>query len=511
MDEVNWALQRIARGTGIVFAGTVLSMLLGFLTRALIARSLDRSQYGVFSLTLTILNIGITLALLGFANGLPRELSRYRKNEPQRVPELVSTAFIMVTVTSTILTIIMVLSAPYLSPLFNESLLSSTLRIAALSLPFWALLTILVAISRGFGRVREKFYYQNLLMPLIFLLLTVLALFMGWGLSGIFAAYVLSQAASFLALTLETIKLKILPRRLIFKPKLAKELVLFSFPLMLTGILGYIMNWTDTLMLGYYLNSDVVGLYNAAAPIARLLPIFLNSAGFLYIPIATIFFAQRKLQEMERIYRIMTRWVFLLTFPLFALIFMFPEVTITTFFGSKYAEAALTLQILAAGFMFHTLLGLNGMSLTVIGETNANLIGNFFASVANVVLNVLLIPIYGIEGAATATAVSYIIANIFRTSWLYKKTGIHPFSGSYLKQLLVGIGIIVILKLANVSVSSIWAALGVLLVFFVVYFALILVLRSVEKEDIELLAAVEKKLGINLKWLRKILERFIRV
>ncbi|NJE08450.1 polysaccharide biosynthesis-like protein [Thermococcus sp. M39] len=65
-DEVSQALQKIARGTGIVFAGTVISMLLGFFSRAVIARYFKTSQYGVYSLALTIISIDITLATLGF-------------------------------------------------------------------------------------------------------------------------------------------------------------------------------------------------------------------------------------------------------------------------------------------------------------------------------------------------------------------------------------------------------------------------------------------------------------
>lgn len=57
MDEVNQALHKIARGTGIVFVGTVLAMLLTFLSRAIIARYFERSQYGIFNLTLTVLSL----------------------------------------------------------------------------------------------------------------------------------------------------------------------------------------------------------------------------------------------------------------------------------------------------------------------------------------------------------------------------------------------------------------------------------------------------------------------
>ncbi|MCD6099194.1 MAG: oligosaccharide flippase family protein [Candidatus Marinimicrobia bacterium] len=74
MSEVGYALQRIARGTGIVFAGTVISMLFGFLSRAVIARYFSIREYGVFNLGLTVLSIALTIVTLGILNSLPREI-----------------------------------------------------------------------------------------------------------------------------------------------------------------------------------------------------------------------------------------------------------------------------------------------------------------------------------------------------------------------------------------------------------------------------------------------------
>ena len=73
MNQVNHALQRMARGTGIVFAGTIISMLFGFLSVALIARFFSRAEYGVFSLALTILSIALVIATLGFSESSSRK------------------------------------------------------------------------------------------------------------------------------------------------------------------------------------------------------------------------------------------------------------------------------------------------------------------------------------------------------------------------------------------------------------------------------------------------------
>ncbi|GAB6136350.1 oligosaccharide flippase family protein [Thermococcus prieurii] len=83
MSEASQALQKIARGTGIVFVGTVISMLLQFVSRAIIARHFSTSDYGVFNLALTVLSIALVVATLGLQSALPREVAFYRKKELQ--------------------------------------------------------------------------------------------------------------------------------------------------------------------------------------------------------------------------------------------------------------------------------------------------------------------------------------------------------------------------------------------------------------------------------------------
>ncbi|QDA30483.1 flippase [Thermococcus indicus] len=508
MDETGKALQKVARGMGIVLAGTVISMLLTFLSRAIIARHFDRYQYGSFTLTLTVLSIAVTISLLGLQSGLPREISRNLKGKREEVPALITTGLLMAVTASLIMTAVTLYMAPHIAPLLNDRYLGETLRLAAPALPFMVMTALLVAVSRGYGRVRENLYYRNVLPPLLFLIILVTGLLTGAGFTFVFLAYVLSQVLSSALLVRESLSLGFLPRRPILDWRIARELFLFSLPLMLTGILDYVMGWTDSLMLGYYFDPDTVGLYNGAAPIARLLPLFLNSMGFLYMPIATAFFTNGDIDGLRKLYRTTTRWVFILTFPVFLFVFAFPESAINLFFGSKYTDAATALRILSAGFMFHVMMGLNGMSLIAVGEPRANMTGNIFASAANVALNVLLILVYGIEGAAVATSVSYVTANLYRTWWLHRKTGIHPFGRNYIKVLAPGLGLTVAMTAMGVR-DNLLTAIPVTVAGYLVYLATILGLRTVEVEDIELLDAIESKTGVKLGPVKRLLSRFL--
>ncbi|NJE06960.1 flippase [Thermococcus sp. M39] len=509
MSETSQALQKIARGTGIVFAGIIISMLFGFLSRTIIARYFSAGEYGVFNLALTVLSIALVVVTLGFSNSLPREIAFYKEREPSRVRDLISTALIIVAVNSIIWTIVLILEAENISQVFNEERLVYALKIVAFALPFSALTGMIISISQGFGRVREKVYFQNILYPILWLILVLSLAIFNLPFASIFYVYLLAQSLKFFALFFEVYRIKLFELKFSFDLKLGKELIIFSLPLMFVGILNFLMTWTDTLMLGYYKSSKVVGLYNAASPLARLIPIFLNSAAFLYPPIVSRLYAQGKINEMKRTYQILTKWIFLLTLPIFSVMFLFPEATILFIFGEKYVSAAPALQILALGFMFHTFLGLNGLTLVVIGQPKLNMIGDTFAVISNVVLNVLLIPRYGIVGAAIATAVSYFVANVFRSFWLYQKTKIHPFSWNYVKPLVISFVLLGLIQSLHLRVSSIWYAIPILVVFLAVYFFLVLLSRSVDKEDVELFLAIERKLGIDLGIIKKILKRFV--
>jgi len=422
------------------------------------------------------------------------------------VGQLTSTAITLTLISGLVWAGFLFAGSPEVAGLFGGGALAHALRILAFALPFSALVSVMVSISRGFGRVREQVYFQNVAYPALFLAFVVVVV-LGFSFEFVFLAYVLAQVVTFATLTLDVLRVRTFDVKPALDSKIGKELVKFSVPLMLTGLASFIMTWTDTLMLGHYLGPRAAGLYNGAAPIAKLLPIFLNSAGVIFPPLATALYARGQLEEFKRVYQVLTKWIFIATFPLFALMFLFPEATIGFFFGPKYTPAATALQILAAGFMFHTLLGLNGWSLVVIGDNGFIMSSNLLSAGTNVVLNALLIPAYGINGAAVATAVSYLTVNVLNSARLYKKVEVHPFSRSYTKVLLCGAGLLGMALDLHVSTRSIWSALVITAGIIGVYLILILLTRSIEREDVEVLKAVEKKTGIRLKILEKILGR----
>ncbi len=449
-------LARIIGGGISVLFGTVFYSIMLFSTRVVVARNFSTSEYGVFSLALVILQILVLFSIFGFQSSLPREIPFfYGKKE---LYSIISTAFVISMLFSIATSIALFILADRIAELFGDPRLS-IIRILSASLPCMVISLCAISVSRGFGSVREQVYFQYILHPAIFFALTIVFSIRQY-FEMVFVAHVVSSA-TLLTVAVIYVFRKYGIRSFGFNPEVAKHLILFSAPLMISGVVNYAVGWTDTLMLGYLKSSELVGVYNSAVPLAVLTTLFLHSSAFLYSPIASRMYSRGNVEEMSALYRSLTKIVFTATFPVLLLILTFPDRLIGLIFGSRFVEASLPLAILLIGYATHVSLGLNGLSLVVAGKPGLNMLGDTLAFLLNVALNLILIPYFGITGAAVATSASYVIANALRSYWLWSSIGIHPFSRNYSLLILIGIAVA-----ATSRMLYNWAATLVLLITF---------------------------------------------
>ena len=88
-ERFNQSLQKIAKGTGIIFTGTIIGMLLGFVGRVIIVRYITQTEYDIYYLALVILSIFVTIPTLGLSEGSARYIAYFRgKKEDEKVKEL---------------------------------------------------------------------------------------------------------------------------------------------------------------------------------------------------------------------------------------------------------------------------------------------------------------------------------------------------------------------------------------------------------------------------------------
>jgi O-antigen/teichoic acid export membrane protein len=512
-ETVNESLKNIARGTTFAFFGLFVYMFLEFITRAIIARNVTQSEYGVFSIGFVLLYFFVIASCLGLQSGTPRYIAYFRgKNDDKKVKGVIVSTIRLSFSASLFCFLLFFFSSDFFIAFFHLPQ-SSVLKIFALAVPFFVLIEILASIFMGFDRVHEKVYFRDILMNMLKVSFIALVILLGYSFLEIIYAYSLSIAISSIAFIIYAVKK--LPLKNINADPVTKELLLFSLPLLATYVLSIIILRMDTLMLGYFKTAAIVGLYNAAHPISQLIHVFMASLIFIYVPIASQLYSKNLMGEIRRNYAILTKWIFSATFPVFLIIFLFPEAVLNVFFGALYVQASvvLTLQILALGMFTYVPLGPNVATLVIIGKTKLNMIDDLIGVIMNVSLNILLIPLMGIVGAAIASAISLSTINILKSVQIFRIHKIHPFTMNYLKPVVTSTTLIFVIYLLVKDLFStsitIWMLILLFFLFLAIYGVCLLITRSFDKEDIMLLQEMEKAAGINATYIKRIMKRFL--
>ena len=517
VDGSDSSLKKVVRGTIIVIIGTIVAMPLAFLAKIILARFFTQSEYGIFSLGFSIVNILVVISLLGLGVGSTRQIAYHReKKNFSQVQGIINSSMQISLITSIIVSMIVILTSDFLSiKVFHDSALSMPLKIFAISIPFITITDVLLSIYRGFDRVEEQVYFDNVLKNILFFVFLLPVLFFAFSFHYVIIAFLASFIVTLIVFVIYAKKR--LPFSLIRKkgirpiPSIYKDLLLFSMPLLSIALFQMILTWTDTLMLGGMRTLDEVGLYNAAHPVADFIGIPMGALLLIFAPIITGLFAKESFSEIRRNYYVLTKWVFLTSLPLFLIIFLFPQVFLNSLFGNNYVSAGLTLQVLSLGYFIVNLLGPNGTTLVAIGKTKFLMWASFAAAVLNIILNLVLIPFMGILGASIATSISIAFHCIIRQAKVHSLLKIDPITRNLLKPTIISIPLILIIWFIVISylVVTIWMLPLIFLLFIIVIFLVMIFTKSLDQEDIVMILEIEKKLGINLSPIKKILSKFL--
>jgi O-antigen/teichoic acid export membrane protein len=384
----------------------------------------------------------------------------------------------------------------------SPPLLRIVLITNALALPFSVLTLIAASATQGFKLLKYKVFVTQILNPLL-LLLTMLATFI------LFAKDLTIILPTLLSAVVGAVVIMRFLRQLtgagttgLLQVPFNREILIFSYPLMFTTVIGTIMHWTDILMLGYFTDTASVGLYHPAVRTAGLLRAILLSFGGIFAPIMSQLFSEGKQGEMRGLYRLVTRWILTLALPI-TLIFLFMPAKVMLLFGPDYQSGAPVLVVLALATFTQAMLGLGGPTLTMTGHPNINLINALIAATVNIALNVLLIPRFGIIGAAYATLISIVLIGIIRLVEIWYLVKLFPFHWKLIKPLVAGGIAGIVLRLVAPTIMPFHTIVTLLLAGAVTFttFALVLWVMRLDDDDREVWKALRLIGKTGKKWI----------
>lgn len=318
--------------------------------------------------------------------------------------------------------------------LFGERSLSGLLMLFIASIPFVVGLEIAVAGLRGCEHTRYRVYTQDILYKGLRICLIGALLVSGVGVLAAGYAYLTAAAVACIVACL--LLNRVLPLIGSFELH-TRAMLSFSAPLMISAVVGTVLARTDTLMLGYYLSPTEAGVYNAAFPLSRALPVIVSSFEFIYLPLASRLDADGSRSELDHLYKLTAKWAFILAFPVFLCLVAFPSDLLTMIFDREYARGGPALAILSVGLLIGAAYGRCQDTLSAFGLTKYILGVNAAAAILNIALNLMLIPSFGILGAAVASACSLIGLNGFALIILRHESEITPISRWTLRTFIV--------------------------------------------------------------------------
>ncbi|WP_254522230.1 oligosaccharide flippase family protein [Natrinema caseinilyticum] len=421
------ALETVASGGMLVVGSKVVALGFGFLTQLVMARLLLPEAYGSVALALAVISVATMIAMLGLDEGVTRKVPEY-EDDHSRTRGVVRAGLRLGAVSSLAVAAAIVLSAPTIGArIFGDPSLTVLLRIGALSIPFMVVGQIALKVTRGFRSARPYAYVYQVLRPAA--RLVFIGLFVGAGFGAVGA--VAGQMAALVVMGIVGLAYtyRLLPSwRDVSPAGMDRTVLAFSLPLMVTVGMDYLIAYTDTFVIGYLLTADDVGIYNISFQLRGGIVTAVVASGFLLPPVLTRLQVNEQMRELRVVYRVITKWVVFLTLPVFLAVFVFPQGILVTLFGGGYAEGGPALQVLGLGAIASAAMGSTSQSLIGLGKNRTVLYTTGLSAIVNVVLNVVLIPLLGILGAAIASTTAIVLKHTANVTVLYRNFGIVPLS-----------------------------------------------------------------------------------
>lgn len=511
---VNINLHKVAKSTVIVIIGTLLSTILFFIARLLIIRTWSQNEYGIYSLSLALPTIIIAISALGLKDGVVRNIAvaRHKKDE-KKISELISISFVVYLLFGIFGSVVLFLLADTIAiKIFHEQNLIIPIKIFSTLIPLTKIIEIIGAIFRGFNDVRPQIFCNEIAKSAFFLIFILFIIWFNFSFIDIFYAFSISMIISCTLIIIYAFKKLSFRKRLSFKNlnfSTFRELLLFSLPLYGSTMINVAMPWVNTVILGGIKDMASVALYNAVVPLSQVISFPAVALSLAYMPSITGLYAKNKNNEIKRNYTILTKWLFFVALPIFLALFLFSEKILLFLFDESYVAAAYAFRIVCFQGLIISLLGLNTYNLIAIGKTHVILISYLTAAILNITIAFILIPAHGVNGAAFASIFSIIATNVIMSLSLYVSTKVHPFSKNLIKTVFLSLLLIFGFYFATANLIK-YNILSIFLFFIfcclIILFSM-LVTKSVDKEDLDMIDILGRKTGIKLEKIKKIFEK----
>lgn len=411
-------LRTFFKNTILTFSRQVLSILIGVVTVIIIARVLGPEGQGEYTLLTLFATLLFTFLNFGFNVSSTYYIGKGNIYDEHTIwkTNLIVMSF---------LSILSILAGGFviifLKDLFFSSISTSYLSIMLLILPFFFLLNFVQSIFLGYQNF-DVINISAILTQLLILILTFLFLnVFHMNVLGAILAFIISNIIiSILLVILLLKKYHLSIKKGVFSIPFAKDAFNYGIKVHISNLVSFFNYRADTFLIAYFSNPLSVGIYNVAVSIAERLWIVSQSVSNVLFPKIS---SMSNNDEKDYLTTMLTRNVLLISIITSIILVLISDFLILLLFGSAYEDAALPLKILMPGIVFLSVDRILSNDLSGRGKPEMSMYTSITTIILNIFLNIILIPKYGLSGAAFSTSLSYTVAFIIKIIIFKRLTG----------------------------------------------------------------------------------------
>lgn len=416
----------LAKAISGTFGFKIISMALVYLNSLLLVRLVGVRGYGEYVYVIAWLQILLIPSALGFEGLISRELAVYTAKERwQEAKGLLDFSNRVILFNSICLAVVAGITFWLVNPTNSISTLI-TLSIGLVSLPFLALSRIREASLQAIKVVVIGQLPEAIIRPaIIFVTLSGLFLLRQQVMpSSVAMSIDLAATAIAFGTGAYLLRQKLSEDVHVATANYSRKLWLKSAaPMLLIGGMYVINGQTDSVMLGILKDAESVGIYTVANRGAGLVSFVQLAFSTSLAPVFATLYAQGNLPKLKSTIKKSCQATFFISVLLAAVLAIFSH-WFLLIFGPEFLTGQRSLFILMGGQLVNAFTGATARLLIMTGYDKDTATGVTISAFANIVLNALLIPAYGIEGAAIATALSMILWNVILVGFTYRRFGV---------------------------------------------------------------------------------------
>lgn len=436
---VSREVRTVAKGGAVQIFGQVsqrgLSYVFNFIALAFVGRSL----FGLYRQIVQILAIAGQLGLAGFNYASMRFITKARAEaRPGGVKGAIRVGVAGTFVASALVVVALVVFAEPLARLFadesaQEPVFARLFRIGAAYVPLFALLQTVRYCTQAYKTMTPSVVAGNVVQPTIRFVVGYAVLLAGFEVTGLIHTLNVSMAVGLGVAVWLLVRLMTSEERSARAEPEVGPMVRFALPQGGASLLGIQSLGLGVLVVGAYASNEAVAVFAIALMLQGPGTVFLGGILNIWAPVVSDLHAKGEIDRLDRLYKVITRWVATFSFPVWGALIVMPYVFVDLFAGERGKGVSTIVAVLAAGNFFYTGTGPTGYVLSMTGRPAINLVNSVVAVAAYVGLGAWAVPRWGVEGMAVVDASITAVVNAIRVVQAKLIVGVQPFGRSILK------------------------------------------------------------------------------